>query len=203
MDARWAQPCLVHTARKVFEVPEALEFNPVREVNLKTLSHWTILRGVHFMLWCFISGGSHGWLFEQEKFLSHPPFSPYSLSPHCPKRSTCRSLTYIPRIYHYILKCCSIIFPQPQFYFQHTYPRVLILRFPVQVWIWSSGAKQLLWTGRVSDVHRRNKNISCAIQQLRFLSSITQKHMTFHLVKKCFVFLWLKWLSYWLLISHA
>ena len=31
-----------------------------------------------------------------------------------------------------------------------------------------SGAKQLLWTGRVSDVHRRNKNISCAIQQLRF-----------------------------------
>merc|ERR1712107_157333 len=63
-----------------------------------------------------------------EKFLSHPPFSPYSLSPHCPKRSTCRSLTYIPRIYHYILKCCSIIFPQPQFYFQHTYPRVLILR---------------------------------------------------------------------------
>ena len=53
------------------------------------LSHWTILRGVHFMLWCFISGGSHGWLFEQEKFLSHPPFSPYSLSPHCPKRSTC------------------------------------------------------------------------------------------------------------------
>jgi len=52
-----------------------------------------------------------------------------------------------------------------------------------------SGAKQLLWTGRVSDVHRRNKNISCAIQQLRFLSSITQKHMTFHLVKKCFVFL--------------
>ena len=38
-----------------------------------------------------------------------------------------------------------------------------------------SGAKQLLWTGRVSDVHRRNKNISCAIQQLRFLSSITQK----------------------------
>ena len=95
MDARWAQPCLVHTARKVFEVPEALEFNPVREVNLKTLSHWTILRGVHFMLWCFISGGSHGWLFEQEKFLSHPPFSPYSLSPHCPKSSTCRSLTYI------------------------------------------------------------------------------------------------------------
>ena len=34
-----ALPCLVHTARKVFEVPEALEFNPVREVNLKTLSH--------------------------------------------------------------------------------------------------------------------------------------------------------------------
>ena len=31
-----------------------------------------------------------------------------------------------------------------------------------------SGAKQLLWTGRVSDVHRRNKHISCAIQQLRF-----------------------------------
>ena len=91
------------------------------------------------MPWCFISGGSHGWLFEQEKFLSHPSFSfsPYSLSPHCPKRSTCRSLTYIPRIYHYILKCCSIIFPQPQFYFQHTHPRVLILRFPVQVWIWS------------------------------------------------------------------
>ena len=27
-----------------------------------------------------------------------------------------------------------------------------------------SGAKQLLWTGRVSDVHRRNKNISCAIR---------------------------------------
>ena len=183
MDARWAQPCLVHTARKVFEVPEALEFNPVREVNLKTLSHWTILRGVHFMLWCFISGGSHGWLFEQEKFFSHPPFSPYSLSPHCPKKSTCRSLTYIPRIYHYILKCCSIIFPQPQFYFQHTYPRVLILRFPVQVWIWSSGAKQLLWTGRVSDVQRRNKNISCAIRWLRFSNSITQKHMTFHLVK--------------------
>ena len=52
-----------------------------------------------------------------------------------------------------------------------------------------SSAKQLLWTGRVSDVHRRNKNISCAIQQLRFLSSIPQKHMTFHLVKKCFVFL--------------
>ena len=101
------------------------------------LSHWTILRGVHFMPWCFISGGSHGWLFEQEKFLSHPPFSPYSLSPHCPKRSTCRSLTYIHRIYHYILKCCSIFFPQPQFYFQHTYPRVLILWFPVQVWIWS------------------------------------------------------------------
>merc|ERR1712004_328744 len=50
-----------------------------------------------------------------------------------------------------------------------------------------SGAKQLLWTGRVSDVHRRNKNISCAIQQLRFLSSFTQKHMSFHLVKKCFV----------------
>ena len=137
MDARWAQPCLVHTARKVFEVLEALEFNPVREVNLKTLSHWTILRGVHFMLWCLILGGSHGWLFEQEKFLSHPPFSPYSLSPHCPKRSTCRSLTYIHRIYHYILKCCSIFFPQPQFYFQHTYPRVLILWFPVQVWIWS------------------------------------------------------------------
>ena len=52
-----------------------------------------------------------------------------------------------------------------------------------------SGAKQLLWTGRVSDVHRRNKNISCAIKQLRFLSSITQKHMTFPLVKKCFVLL--------------
>ena len=102
------------------------------------LSHWTILRGVHFMPWCFISGGSHGWLFEQEKFLSHPPFSsPYCLSPQCPKRSTCRSLTYIHRIYHYILKCCSIFFPQPQFYFQHTYPRVLILWFPVQVWIWS------------------------------------------------------------------
>ena len=48
-----------------------------------------------------------------------------------------RSLTYIHRIYHYILKCCSIFFPQPQFYFQHTYPRVLILWFPVQVWIWS------------------------------------------------------------------
>ena len=97
MDARWAQPCLVHTARKVFEVPEALEFNPVREVNLKTLSHWTILRGVHFMLWCFISGGSHGWLFEQEKFLSHRPFSfsPYSLSPHCPKRSTYRCQVYL------------------------------------------------------------------------------------------------------------
>ena len=31
-----------------------------------------------------------------------------------------------------------------------------------------SGAKQLLWTGRVSDVQRTNKNISCAIQQLRF-----------------------------------
>ena len=86
MDARWAQPCLIHTARKVFEVPEALEFNQVREVNLKTHSHWTILRGVHFMLWCLILGGSHGWLFEQEKFLSHPPFSPSSLSPHCPKR---------------------------------------------------------------------------------------------------------------------
>ena len=149
------------------------------------LSHWTILRGVHFMPWCFISGGSHGWLFEQEKFLSHPSFSfsPYSLSPHCPKRSTCRSLNYIHRIYHYILKCCSIIFPQPQFYFQHTYPRVLILRFPVQVWIWSSGAKQLLWIGRVSDVHRRNKNISCAIQQLRFLSSFTQKHMAWPLLR--------------------
>ena len=52
-----------------------------------------------------------------------------------------------------------------------------------------SGAKQLLWTGRVSDVHRRNKNISCAIQQLRLLSYFTQKHMSFHLVKKCFVFL--------------
>ena len=52
-----------------------------------------------------------------------------------------------------------------------------------------SGAKQLLWTGRVSDVHRRNKNISCAIQQLRFLNSISLKHMTFHLVKKCLVFL--------------
>ena len=31
-----------------------------------------------------------------------------------------------------------------------------------------SGAKQLLWTERVSGVQRRNKNISCAIQQLRF-----------------------------------
>ena len=31
-----------------------------------------------------------------------------------------------------------------------------------------SDAKQLLWTGRVSDVQRRNENISCAIQQLRF-----------------------------------
>ena len=205
MDARWAQPCLVHIARKVFEVPEALEFNQVGEVNLRTLSHWNILRGVHFIFWCSPSGGSHGWLFEQEKFFSHPSFSfsPYSLSPHCPKRSTCRSLTYTHRIYHYILKCCSIFFPQPQFYFQHTYPRVLILRFSVQVWTWYSGAKQLLWTGRVSDVHRRNKNISCAIQQLRFLSSITQKHMTFHLVKKCFVFLWLKWQSFWLLTSHA
>ena len=63
----------------------------------------------------------------------------------------------------------------------------MILAFPKKDII--SGAKQLLWTGRVSDVHRRNKNISCAIQQLRFLSSITQKHMTFHLVKKCLVFL--------------
>ena len=45
------------------------------------------------------------------------------------------------------------------------------------------GAKQLLWTGRVSDVHRRNRNISCAIRWLRFLNSITQKDMTFHLVK--------------------
>ena len=27
-----------------------------------------------------------------------------------------------------------------------------------------SGAKQLLWTGRVSDVQRRNENISCAIR---------------------------------------
>ena len=31
--------CLVHIARKVFEVPEALEFNQVGEVNLRTLSH--------------------------------------------------------------------------------------------------------------------------------------------------------------------
>ena len=212
MDARWAQPCLVHTARKVIEVPEALEFNPVREVNLKTLSHWTILRGVHFMFWCSISGASHGWLFEQEKFLSHRPFSfsPYSLSHHCPKRSTCRCL--IHRIYRYILKCCSTFFPQPQFYFQHMYPRELILWFPgappsvlpmsslfdvvaaMTTGSWNmilaflnkdiiSGAKQLLWTGRVSDVQRRNKNISCAIRWLRFLNSITQKHMTFHLVK--------------------
>ena len=34
-----ALPCLVHIARKVFEVPEALEFNQVGEVNLRTLSH--------------------------------------------------------------------------------------------------------------------------------------------------------------------
>ena len=184
------------------------------------------------MFWCSTSGASHGWLFEQEKFLSHRPFSfsPYSLSHHCPKRSTCRCL--IHRIYRYILKCCSTFFPQPQFYFQHMYPRKLILWFPgappsvlpmsslfdvvaaMTTGSWNmilaflnkdiiSGAKQLLWTGRVSDVHRRNKNISCAIQQLPFLSSIMQKHMTFHLVKKCFVFLWIKWLSYWLLISHA
>ena len=40
-------------------------------------------------------------------------------------------IVWLPRhrIYHYIFKCCSIFFPQPQFYFQHTYPRVLILRF--------------------------------------------------------------------------
>ena len=38
MDARWAQPCLVHTARKVIKVPEALEFNQVGEVNLKFLA---------------------------------------------------------------------------------------------------------------------------------------------------------------------
>jgi hypothetical protein len=77
--------------------PEALEFNQVGEVNLRTLSHWNILRGVHFMFWCSLSGGSHGWLFEQEKFLSHPSFSfsPYSLSPHCPKRSTYRCQVYL------------------------------------------------------------------------------------------------------------
>ena len=39
-----------------------------------------------------------------------------------------------------------------------------------------SGAKQLLWTGRVSDVHRRNKNISCAIQQLRFFELFYAKN---------------------------
>ena len=69
------------------------------------LSHWTILRGVHFMPWCFISGGSHGWLFEQEKFLSHPSFSfsPYSLSPHCPKRSTYRTHSQMLGKFEYTL----------------------------------------------------------------------------------------------------
>ena len=42
-------PVSVHIARKVFEVPEALEFNQVGEVNLRTLSHRNILQGVHFM----------------------------------------------------------------------------------------------------------------------------------------------------------
>ena len=50
-----------------------------------------------------------------------------------------------------------------------------------------SGAKQLLWTGRVSDVHRRNKNISCAIQQLRFSELYYAKTYDFSPGEKCFV----------------
>ena len=42
-----------------------------------------------------------------------------------------------------------------------------------------SCAKQPLWTGRGSDVQRRNRNISCAIRWLRFLNSITQNTWLF------------------------
>ena len=67
-----------------------------------------------------------------------------------------------------------------------------------------SGAKQLLWTERECLVSREEIKIYLVLfNNFAFLSSFTQKHMTFHLVKKCLVFLWLKWLSYLLLISHA